>query len=350
MGRTKELVVAPKVPAAQLGRFLEQLESEGVRTAYVDPRHLKKSKLRSMYTSGAADHVVLGKDGARPRGGKAGRRFRVRSNSDIEDVLSEAQKGLDFVIIEVSDWKIIPLENIIAKLHKIHTRIFAIADSPDEARRMFSILEVGVDGVIFTASSIAEVREAMIHLGSRSFELGSARITDIRPVGDGERVCVDTASMLRRGEGMLVGSRSNFLFLVHNESVGSSFTSPRPFRVNAGAVHCYTLGTDGTTRYLSEVEAGTEVLVLDSRGSARRATVGRSKIERRPMLMIKAKLGDEIGGIIAQDAETIRFVRPGGRLVSATHLKKGDTVLVHARPAAGRHFGMEVSDEYILEK
>ena len=60
---------------------------------------------------------------------------------------------------------------------------------------------------------------------------------------------------------MLIGSRSNFLFLVHNESVGSSFTSPRPFRVNAGAVHCYTLGTDGTTKYLSEVETGTEVLV-----------------------------------------------------------------------------------------
>ena len=113
-------------------------------------------------------------------------------------------------------------------------------------------------------------------------------------------------------------------FLVHNESVGSSFTSPRPFRVNAGAVHCYTLSPDGTTKYLSEVETGTEVLVLNSKGKARRATVGRSKIERRPMLMIKAKTGNEIGGIIAQDAETIRFVKPNGSLVSVTHLKKGD--------------------------
>ena len=68
------------------------------------------------------------------------------------------------------------------------------------------------------------------------------------------------------------------------------------------------------------------------------------------MLMIKAKAGDEIGGIIAQDAETIRFIRPSGKLVSVTHLKKGDTVMVHAKPAAGRHFGMEVSNEYILEK
>jgi len=215
---------------------------------------------------------------------------------------------------------------------------------------MFSILEVGVDGVIFSTSTINEVREVMVYLGTKNFEMKPAKIIEIKEVGDGERVCVDTASMLHKGEGMLIGSRSNFLFLVHNESVGSSFTSPRPFRVNAGAVHCYTLSPDGTTNYLSEVETGSEVLILNSKGNARRATVGRSKIERRPMLMIKAVVGGETGGIIAQDAETIRFVKPNGQLVSVTHLKKGDTVMVHAKPATGRHFGMEVSDEYILEK
>ena len=92
------------------------------------------------------------------------------------------------------------------------------------------------------------------------------------------------------------------------------------------------------------------MLVVDVHGKARRATVGRSKIESRPMLMIKAQVGDEIGGIIAQNAETIRFVRPNGHLVSVTHLKKGHAVLVHAKAATGRHFGMEVDDEYIMEK
>ncbi len=125
----------------------------------------------------------------------------------------------------------------------------------------------------------------MVYLGSRSFDLKKGKIIQIKEVGDGERVCVDTASMLHKGEGMLIGNRSNFLFLVHNESVGSSFTSPRPFRVNAGAVHCYTLSPDGTTNYLSEVETGSEVLILNSKGESRKATVGRAKIERRPMLM-----------------------------------------------------------------
>jgi 3-dehydroquinate synthase II len=320
---------------------------------YVDPKSITKfkTKLETIYPSSIANYVVLEKESSsKPRGKKAGRKFKVLSNNDIEKILISAKKGLDFVIVEVKDWKIIPLENIIAKLHKIHTKIFAIANSPAEVRKMFSILEVGVDGVIFSSASINEIREALVYLGTRNFDLKTAKIIDIKEVGDGERVCVDTASMLHRGEGMLIGSRSNFLFLVHNESVGSSFTSPRPFRVNAGAVHCYTLSPDGTTNYLSEIETGSEVLVLDSKGKARRVTVGRSKIERRPMLMIKAQIGNEIGGIIAQDAETIRFVKPNGHLVSVTHLKKGDSVLVYSKSATGRHFGMEVSDEYILEK
>lgn len=353
MSKIRELIISPKVSQAQLTKFLPQLEEEGIKTVYLDPKKLtgKKTRLDTVYPSSAANYIVIEKEGlAKPKGKKIGRKFEVLSNKDIENILTVAKKGLDFVIVEVKDWKIIPLENIIAKLHKINTKIFAMANTPEEVRKMFSILEVGVDGVIFNTGSINEVREAMIYLGTRSFDLKSAKITEIKEVGDGERVCVDTASMLHKGEGMLIGSRSNFLFLVHNESVGSSFTSPRPFRVNAGAVHCYTLSPDGTTNYLSEVETGSEVLIINSKGKARRATVGRSKIERRPMLMIKASVGGEIGGIIAQDAETIRFVKPNGQLVSVTHLKKGDTVMVHAKSATGRHFGMEVSDEYILEK
>ena len=353
MSKTRELIISPKGSQAQLAKFLPQLEEEGIKMIYLDPKKMgkKKSKLQTVFPSNNANYVVLEKENAvKPKGKKIGRKFQILSNTDIENVLSIAKKGLDFVVIEVKDWKIIPLENIIAKLHKIHTKIFAIAKTPEEVRKMFSILEVGVDGVIFNTSSINEVREVMVYLGTKSFEMKPAKITEIKEVGDGERVCVDTASMLHKGEGMLIGSRSNFFFLVHNESVGSSFTSPRPFRVNAGAVHCYTLSPDGTTNYLSEVETGSEVLILNSKGKARRATVGRSKIERRPMLMIKASANGEVGGIIAQDAETIRFVKSNGQLVSVTHLKKGDVVMVHSKPAMGRHFGMEVSDEYILEK
>ena len=351
MTSNKQLIIQPKVAKSHLAKFVKNLEDEGVKMIFADPKNLAKTKIQTIFPSQNANYVILDKAKTKKsKGKKIGRRFEVLSNKDIENILDSAKKGLDFVVIEVKDWKIIPLENIIAKLHKIHTKIFTIARNPKEARKMFSILDIGVDGVIFNTGSINEVREALVYLGSKSFELRSAKIIDIQEVGDGERVCIDTASMLNRGEGMLIGNRANFLFLVHNESVGSSFTSPRPFRVNAGAVHCYTLSPDGTTKYLSELETGVEVLVFDSKGKARRVTIGRCKIEKRPMLMIKAKVGEEVGGIIAQDAETIRFVKSNGRLVSVTHLKKGDSILVHSKAATGRHFGMEVSDEYILEK
>ena len=351
MTKSRELIISPKVPRGQLGKFLGEIEKEGIKIVNADPQSLKsiKAKLATIHSSQSANYVIVAKP-TKYRNKKVGMRFKVLSNNDIEKILKLAKTGLDFVIVDVTDWKIIPLENIIAKLHKLHTKIFAIAKNPEEVRKMFSILEIGVDGVIFSTDSINEVREALVYLGTKNFDLKPAKILEIKEVGNGERVCVDTASMLGRGEGMLIGSKSNFLFLVHNESVGSSFTSPRPFRVNAGAVHCYTLSPDGTTRYLSELETGSEVLVLNSHGKARRATVGRSKIENRPMLMIKAQIGEEVGGIIAQNAETIRFVKPNGHLVSVTHLKKGDMVLAYAKQATGRHFGMEVDDEYIVEK
>ena len=347
----KQLIIQPKVGKSHLANFVKNLEEEGIKTVFADPKILTKTKIQTIFSSQDANYVILEKNVTKKsKGKKIGRWFKVSSNKDIENIFDSAKKGLDFVVIEVKDWKIIPLENIIAKLHRLHTKIFAIASNPKEVRKMFSILDIGVDAVIFSTGSMNEVREALVYLGSKSFDLSTAKIIDIQEVGDGERVCVDTASMLNKGEGMLIGSRANFLFLVHNESVGSSFTSPRPFRVNAGAVHCYTLSPDGTTKYLSELETGVEVLVLDIKGKARRATIGRCKIEKRPMLMIKAKVGEEVGGIIAQDAETIRLVKSNGQLVSVTHLKKGDSVLVHSKPATGRHFGMEVSDEYILEK
>lgn len=51
------------------------------------------------------------------------------------------------------------------------------------------------------------------------------------------RVCVDTASLLRPGEGLLVGNFARAMFLVHSECAQSAYISSRPFRVNAGPVN-----------------------------------------------------------------------------------------------------------------
>jgi 3-dehydroquinate synthase II len=275
---------------------------------------------------------------------------KVNSNKDIKEIKTMSQKGANFVIIDVDDWKIIPLENIIATLQKTHTEIFALAKSVGEIETLFSVLELGVDGIIIESQDEGDLVKIQNIVKKILFDIIPAKILDIKDIGIGERVCIDTVSMLSEGEGMLIGNKSNFLFLVHNESMGSSFTSPRPFRVNAGAVHCYTITPDGTTKYLSELESGSQILIVNSNGTARVVSVGRSKIETRPLRLFKAICGNEIGTIIVQNAETIRFIGKNNTILPVTHAKIGDEILVFSNRAAGRHFGMEVPDEYILEK
>lgn len=353
--RSKELIVSPKVPNKSIASFLAQIKDDGVNTIYADPKSVNKHRdgFNVIYPSDEADSVVC-KDissikKVRNAGKLAGFYIKVTSKKDEDVIVHAASNGADFVIVDAKDWKIIPLENIIAKLQKTKTKVYTIANSADEVRTMFSILQLGVDGVILNTSNASAIKKSMVYLGSKEFELKAAKVVEIKDVGIGERVCIDTASMLNKGEGMLIGSRANFMFLIHNESVGSAFTSPRPFRVNAGAVHCYTLMPDGNTKYLSEIEAGDEVLIVDTRGKARRVAVGRSKVETRPMRLIKAVVDGEVGSIIVQNAETIRFVGSDGKLLPVTEVKKGNKILAYAKTASGRHFGMEV-DEYIVEK
>jgi len=109
LSKTRELIITPKVSQAQLTKFIPQLEAEGIKMVYVDPKKLgkKKTKLHTVFPSNAAKYVVLEKEGAsKPKGKKVGMKFKVLSNSDIENILSAAKKGLDFVIVEVKDWKI----------------------------------------------------------------------------------------------------------------------------------------------------------------------------------------------------------------------------------------------------
>lgn len=320
--------------------------------------NLDKDKIKLMSSSKKAEYRILEDisdiDNSKLNGYDMGKKIgvykKVHSNKDVEDIKNISERGANFVIIDVEDWKIIPLENIIAALQKTNTEIFAIAKSVDEVKTLFSVLELGVDGVLFETDSEDEITKIKEIVQISSFDILPAKIVEIKDVGIGERVCIDTVSMLSQGEGMLVGNKSNFLFLVHNESIGSSFTSPRPFRVNAGAVHCYTITPDGTTKYLSEMESGSQVMIVDIKGKARKVTVGRSKIETRPLKLFKASYQDELGSIIVQNAETIRFIDKNGKMLSVTHIKIGDEVMVYSKKPSGRHFGMEVSDEYIMEK
>jgi 3-dehydroquinate synthase II len=347
----KELIISPTVSKSNLNDFLSRLK--GITLLNVDPKLVSGKNFKTIFESEDADIVIcrtveeLKK--AASSGKVSGYFKKVLGNDDVDEIARASEAGAEFVVVDAPDWKILPLENIIAKLHKSRTKVYATAKNAKEVRTMFAVLELGVDGVILSTNSDKEIEESRQYLDTVTFQIEPAKIVEIKDVGIGERVCVDTVSMLRTGEGMLIGSRSNFMFLVHNESMGSAFTSPRPFRVNAGAVYCYTITPDGKTKYLSEIESGTEVVIVNKNGLSRRATVGRSKIETRPLRLVRAQIHNESGTVILQNAETIRLMTKNGKLLSITEAKVGDEILAYAKSPSGRHFGIEVK-EYVLER
>jgi len=255
-----------------------------------------------------------------------------------------AQRG--YVVVSAEDWTVIPLENLVAQAD----RIIACVHTRAEAELALNILEKGVAGILLQTDDPGVVKEtgALIQRGQERCNLVPFTITTIRPAGMGDRVCVDTCSMMKEGEGMLIGNTSSAFLLVHAETLENPYVAPRPFRVNAGAVHAYILSPGGKTAYLSDLSAGDRVMVAGKDGETREVTVGRVKIEQRPLLIVEAEANGKPYSLVLQNAETIRLVGEDGRARSVVEIAPGDRVL-GCTMDAGRHFGMAVREK-ILEK
>lgn len=268
----------------------------------------------------------------------------IRGRQDEEKIVRMG-KGKT-IIVCTTDWKIIPLENLIAKTKGL---VAEVKDSR-EARTAMGILEKGVDGVLLDTTDLNEIKKTVrfVKENPEDLKLDVVSIVNVQPLPMGDRVCIDTCTNMNIGEGMLVGNSSNGFFLVHSESIQTPYVEPRPFRVNAGGVHAYVMVDEGKTKYLSEIKAGDEVIIVDYKGKIKTAVVGRSKIEKRPLMLVEAKCGRERISLILQNAETIRLTRPDGKPVSIVNLNKKSKVLAYLQKS-GRHFGTRV-DETIIEK
>jgi 3-dehydroquinate synthase II len=273
----------------------------------------------------------------------------IRSKAHERLAALEAKEA-DFIVVVGKDWKVIPLENLIAELQKYECKVIAGVKNAQEAKLALETLEVGVDGILLQSNDINEIKKTseLIEKSFARLELRVAKIKSLKPLSMGDRVCIDTASILNVGEGMLIGSQAGGLFLVHSESLDTEYTVSRPFRVNAGAVHAYVLGPDKKTRYLSELKCGDEVLAVDKDGNTRPVLVGRVKIEKRPLILVEAESEGKTYKTLLQNAETIMLLNEKGEPVSISKLKKGDGVLIYKKEI-GRHFGMEI-EESLIEK
>ena len=268
----------------------------------------------------------------------------ILSTADEAEVIRLARQGP--VVVRTPDWTVIPLENLVAQTGNIFVEVSDL----EAAATALGVLEKGVDGLVVAAADPGLIKQIarLVQEATPPVPLITARLSRIKALGMGDRVCVDTCANMGLGEGMLVGNSSGGLFLVHAESLENPYVAPRPFRVNAGPVHAYIRVPGDKTRYLGELAAGDEVLVVDYQGHTRPAVVGRVKVERRPLMLLAAEAAGQEITTILQNAETIRLTRPNGEAVSIVSLQPGDEVLV-ALEETGRHFGHKIQ-ETIVEK
>jgi len=268
----------------------------------------------------------------------------IKKKEDEEKAVQLANSGEKVVLTRGVE--IIPVENIVAQTQGVGME----ASSEQEVGTALGILEKGVDFVVVDGESAGELKKIVskVKQDQGRLNLVPGKITQIAPVGLGHRVCVDTISLLSSGQGMLVGNSNSFTFLVNAETEDNPYVAPRPFRINAGAVHSYACLPGDRTAYLEELVPGKEVLVVSAEGNAKSVVVGRIKTEVRPMLLISAELEGRQGSVILQNAETIRLVGGDKKPVSVVKLQAGDQILCRV-DEAGRHFGMRIQED-IREK
>ena len=263
---------------------------------------------------------------------------------------------VEWIYLTFEDWSMIPIENIIAACDQTPTRIAARINEPLQAHGAGFALEIGVDAIVCSEleleaalivkslrSSTEQTQEQRADEEHDTLSLSEVQITSIESGHTGDRVCIDLTSLLELGEGMLIGSTSRSLALIHGETIESTYVPKRPFRINAGSVEAYTLMANGNTKYLSELVSGDKIMVVSNHGETRSCTIGRLKIETRPFILLR--YSDEKHNqahVVLQQAETVRVLDKHGAACSVTELCTGDSILAY-NTTETRHIGVSVS-------
>lgn len=270
----------------------------------------------------------------------------MKDKESLEMALKFAPQ-FNYTVVKLKDETNIPLELIIAELQKKEIRLLKEVYSAEEAIVAFGVLERGSDGVLLKTNKIEEIfllqseikRNELIDI-----ELVEASVIGIRHIGMGYRGCIDTISLMTTEEGIIAGSTFLGGILVCSETHYLPYMDLRPFRVNAGAVHSYIWCPNNRTKYITDLRAGDKVLCVNIHGKAKVVTVGRIKIELRPLLLIEAKYNNVVINSIVQDDWHVRVHGANGEPRNVTTLKPEDKVLAHIANPGGRHVGIKVEE------
>ncbi len=342
MGRERVAIWIRAADASAVDRLLDRARRRGFRRFILPPDATARP------LEGETVWSDLGGTIGRGAGAPAVPVRAVDSAATLSAALAHAPPGVPLALEWGGD-RVIPLENAVAARSGL-SEVWVVARGPREVPAALGALEHGADLVLVHLADPGEIDaldSALEAPPPADLDWAELPLVEVAPAGMGDRVLVDTTSILRPDEGLLVGSAAAFLFLVVSEAAGSAFSRPRPFRVNAGAAHSYVLRPDGTTRYLSELLPGDPLLVAAPSRPPRSVRVGRIKIERRPMVMAVGDDGGVRRTVFLQEAESVRLGGADGP-VPATALAPGHAALGVRLPAA-RHLGQAI-DEAIEER
>ena len=252
----------------------------------------------------------------------------------------------DFLILEVLDPTNIPLELVLAKIGESarEVRIFKRSFTAVEGMLALQTMERGSHGILLASDEVKEIAAVSKRLAESQLarmDLEEGTIVRLAHTGMGTRVCIDTTEELMMDEGILLGSTSSGGILTCSETHELPYMNLRPFRVNAGALHLYAWGPDNMVRYLSELKAGDTLYAVSIRGEARIVTVGRVKMERRPLLLVECQVRGVSINTFIQDDWHVRLFGSGGKVTPSTELRVGRTLLCRM-DEPGRHVGIKI--------
>ncbi|MCW7548146.1 3-dehydroquinate synthase II [Photorhabdus sp. APURE] len=276
---------------------------------------------------------------------------------DQDSLLKTINEGMEFNFLWIlfRDPTNIPLELVIASLQSTGTILLKEISNPDDvddAIVSYGVMEYGAEGVIFSPNKhdvMSDFIDRLSYNKKESLQLQVGIITESRPVGMGYRACIDTSTLFSENEGMLVGSTSQGALLCCPEVFFLPYMELRPFRINAGAIHAYVYNFNNRTDYMSELKAGSSVMAVNSKGEVRHITVGRVKIEQRPLRLIEAEFpGNKRVNVLMQDDWHVRIFSSEAKPLNISELKPGDKVLGYITEP-GRHVGIKIN-ESIIEK
>ena len=175
-------------------------------------------------------------------------------------------------------------------------------------------------------------------------ELAYGTVAQITDMGEGTRVELDFVDILGSSEGVLVGDTARGFLCVLGETRSTDTYPPRPFRVNAGAIHQYVYMGDNKTKYLSEVKAGDRIVITDGKNE-RLVSVGRVKIEKRPFKKI---ILDKGISATLQNADSV-FIMGKETPVHFMEVQEKTEIAYMKAESFARHKG-EVIEEEIEER